>query len=109
MSAIAMVPLTAITDESPLAWMPSVRRLAAIWVIRNVPVRRPPRPRPKKTACQGFRMLANAAALWVATWLFSGISLTGSDTLDPFGSQQPCRVRVHLKLTSGRLGGRASG
>ena len=46
-------------------------------------------------------MLANAAALWVATWLFSGISLTGSDTLDPFGSQQPCRVRVHPNLTSG--------
>ena len=46
-------------------------------------------------------MLANAAALWVATWLFSGISLTGSDTLDPFGSQQPCRVRVHPNQTSG--------
>ena len=27
-----------------------------------------------------LRTLANAAALWVATWLFSGISLTGSDT-----------------------------
>lgn len=27
-----------------------------------------------------LRTLANAAALWVATWLLSGISLTGSDT-----------------------------
>lgn len=27
-----------------------------------------------------LRTLANAAALWVATWLFSGISLTGADT-----------------------------
>ena len=27
-----------------------------------------------------LRTLANAAALWVATWLFSGISLTGTDT-----------------------------
>ena len=27
-----------------------------------------------------LRTLANAAALWVATWLFSGIGLTGTDT-----------------------------